>query len=232
MVSKTTSLYFVLLIALGGQKPPEMGWELGCTYYSPLLVISLTFSNTEEKRYPLAFFFCCVTHPYSTANRNNSVWCVFRGAAVRKAQHFSSLQVFATHLRVQEGGTTPITEGHILISDSDTKREHLFLLLQRQPQHGVVELGNIPMNGGDRLSCEDLRTLAVRLEEWWVAVFCGSWGSQLNELKPKWCRAHHSSAHHSSGRVAPEDCWLNLEIAMSPWNEHWVARKRESACLL
>ncbi|XP_068031800.1 FRAS1-related extracellular matrix protein 1 isoform X2 [Anomalospiza imberbis] len=71
-------------------------------------------------------------------------------------------EVFTTHVRVQEGGMTPITEGHILISDIDTKREHLFLLLQRQPQHGVVELDNIPMNGGDRLSCEDLRTLAVR----------------------------------------------------------------------
>ncbi|OWK57131.1 FRAS1-related extracellular matrix protein 1 [Lonchura striata] len=71
-------------------------------------------------------------------------------------------EVFTTHVRVQEGGMTPITEGHILISDTDTKREHLFLLLQRQPQHGVVELDNIPMNGGDRISCEDLRTLAVR----------------------------------------------------------------------
>ncbi|NXO31726.1 FREM1 protein, partial [Cisticola juncidis] len=70
--------------------------------------------------------------------------------------------VFTTHLRVEEGGMTPITEGHILISDADTKREHLFLLLQRQPQHGVVEKDNIPMNGGDRLSCEDLRALAVR----------------------------------------------------------------------
>ncbi|NXA90466.1 FREM1 protein, partial [Melanocharis versteri] len=71
-------------------------------------------------------------------------------------------EVSTTHLRVEEGGMTPITERHILLSDADTKREHLFLLLQRQPQHGVVELGDIPMNGGDRLSCEDLRTLAVR----------------------------------------------------------------------
>ncbi|TRZ17332.1 hypothetical protein HGM15179_009781 [Zosterops borbonicus] len=70
--------------------------------------------------------------------------------------------VFTTHLRVEEGGMTPITEGHILISDADTKREHLFLLLQRQPQHGAVERGDSPMNGGDRLSCEDLSTLAVR----------------------------------------------------------------------
>ncbi|NXC10324.1 FREM1 protein, partial [Orthonyx spaldingii] len=71
-------------------------------------------------------------------------------------------EVFTTHLRVEEGGMTPVTEGHILISDADTKREHLFLLLQRQPQHGVVELDDIPMNRGDRLSCQHLRTLAVR----------------------------------------------------------------------
>ncbi|XP_014728412.1 PREDICTED: FRAS1-related extracellular matrix protein 1 [Sturnus vulgaris] len=71
-------------------------------------------------------------------------------------------QVFTTHLRVEEGGMTSITEEHILISDADTKQDRLFLLLQRQPQHGVVELDDIPMNGGDRLSCEDLRTLAVR----------------------------------------------------------------------
>lgn len=57
---------------------------------------------------------------------------------------------------------TPVTEGHILISDADTKQEHLFLLLQRQPQHGVVELDGIPMNGGDRFSCDDLSTMAVR----------------------------------------------------------------------
>ncbi|XP_015470716.1 FRAS1-related extracellular matrix protein 1 isoform X1 [Parus major] len=71
-------------------------------------------------------------------------------------------EVFTTHLRVEEGGMTPITEGHILISDADTKREHLFLLLQRQPEHGVVELDDIPMNAGDRLSYEDMCTLAVR----------------------------------------------------------------------
>lgn len=76
------------------------------------------------------------------------------------------MQVFTSHLRVEEGGLSPVTEGHILISDVDTKQEHLFLLLQKQPQHGVVELDGFPMKEGDRLSCGDLRTLAVRLEEW------------------------------------------------------------------
>ncbi|KAM6109412.1 FRAS1-related extracellular matrix protein 1 [Phoenicopterus ruber ruber] len=71
-------------------------------------------------------------------------------------------EVFTSHLRVEEGGLSPVTEGHILISDVDTKREHLLLLVQRQPRHGAVELDGIPMNEGDRLSCGDLRTLAVR----------------------------------------------------------------------
>ncbi|XP_054666584.1 FRAS1-related extracellular matrix protein 1 isoform X1 [Grus americana] len=71
-------------------------------------------------------------------------------------------EVFTSHLRVEEGGLSPVTEGHILISDVDTKREHLLLLLQRQPQHGAVELDGIPMNEGDRLSWGHLHTLAVR----------------------------------------------------------------------
>ncbi|XP_009932773.2 FRAS1-related extracellular matrix protein 1 isoform X3 [Opisthocomus hoazin] len=71
-------------------------------------------------------------------------------------------EVFTSHLQVEEGGLRPVTEGHILISDVDTKREHLLLLLQRQPQHGAVELDGVPMKEGDRLSCGDLRTLAVR----------------------------------------------------------------------
>uniref|UniRef100_A0A8C9F6G4 FRAS1 related extracellular matrix 1 n=1 Tax=Pavo cristatus TaxID=9049 RepID=A0A8C9F6G4_PAVCR len=74
---------------------------------------------------------------------------------------FSSIQVFTSHLKVEEGGLSPVTEGHILISDVDTKQEHLLLLLQRQPQNGAVELYGVPMKEGDKLSCRDLRTLAV-----------------------------------------------------------------------
>ncbi|NXS09219.1 FREM1 protein, partial [Neodrepanis coruscans] len=71
-------------------------------------------------------------------------------------------EVFTSHLRVEEGGLAPVTERHILISDMDTRQEHLHLLLRRQPQHGVVELDGNPMSEGDRLSCGDLRALAVR----------------------------------------------------------------------
>uniref|UniRef100_A0A669QDU3 FRAS1-related extracellular matrix protein 1 n=1 Tax=Phasianus colchicus TaxID=9054 RepID=A0A669QDU3_PHACC len=70
-------------------------------------------------------------------------------------------KVFTSHLRVEEGGLSPVTEAHILVSDVDTKQEHLFLLLQQQPQHGAVELDGVPMKEGDKLSCGDLRSLAV-----------------------------------------------------------------------
>ncbi|XP_065512088.1 FRAS1-related extracellular matrix protein 1 isoform X4 [Caloenas nicobarica] len=60
-------------------------------------------------------------------------------------------EVFTSHLRVEEGGLSPVTEGHILISDVDTKQEHLLLLLQKQPQHGVVELDGFPMKEGGEI---------------------------------------------------------------------------------
>ncbi|NXO01589.1 FREM1 protein, partial [Rhinopomastus cyanomelas] len=71
-------------------------------------------------------------------------------------------EVFTSPLRVEEGGLSPVTEGHILISDIDTKRDHLLLILQRQSQHGAVELNGIPMSEGDRLSYGDLHSLSVR----------------------------------------------------------------------
>lgn len=80
------------------------------------------------------------------------------------------MQVFTSHLRVEEGGLSPVTEGHILISDVDTKQEHLLLFLQRQPQHGAVELDGVPMREGDKLSCRDLRTLAVRLAAFLLVI--------------------------------------------------------------
>lgn len=99
------------------------------------------------------------------------------------------MQVFTSHLRVEEGGLSPVTEGHILISDVDTKREHLLLLLQRQPQHGAVEMDGTIMNEGDSLSCGDLRTLAVRLEQWLsfplVVAESLSWMSESPAVK--WC---------------------------------------------
>ncbi|KAM8793121.1 FRAS1-related extracellular matrix protein 1 [Eudromia elegans] len=71
-------------------------------------------------------------------------------------------EVFTSHVRVDEGGMSPITESHIRLSDMDTRREQLLLVLQRQPQHGAVEMDGVPVKEGDRFYYRDLRTLALR----------------------------------------------------------------------
>ncbi|XP_010217525.1 PREDICTED: FRAS1-related extracellular matrix protein 1 [Tinamus guttatus] len=71
-------------------------------------------------------------------------------------------EVFTSHVRVDEGGLSPITESHIRLSDADTRQEQLLLILQREPQHGAVELDGVPVKEGDRFSCRDLRTMALR----------------------------------------------------------------------
>nr|XP_056704812.1 FRAS1-related extracellular matrix protein 1 [Euleptes europaea] len=71
-------------------------------------------------------------------------------------------QVFTRNLKVEEGGLCVITEGHILVSDEDTKLENICILLLRPPLHGTVELDGIPMTQEDRLTWEDLHMFKVR----------------------------------------------------------------------
>lgn len=143
------------------------GIRTGLYVLGPTINKFFRFSSHSRREYSLWHFgFYSATCPHTRANGNCPVQCIFEGAVEDRVQHFLSMQVFTSHLRVEEGGLTPVTERHILISDVDTKQEYLLLLLQRQPQHGAVELNGIPMNEGDRLSSGDLRTLAVRLEEW------------------------------------------------------------------
>lgn len=69
-----------------------------------------------------------------------------------------------THsLKVEEGGQSTITKGHILISDVDTKLENIRIHLLKLPLHGTVELNENPMNQRDWLTCEDLQMSKVRL---------------------------------------------------------------------
>lgn len=70
--------------------------------------------------------------------------------------------MFTNNLKVEEGGLCAITKGHILISDVDTKLENIRIDLLRPPLYGAVELGGIPMNPGDQLTCEDLHMSKVR----------------------------------------------------------------------
>ncbi|KAL7988674.1 hypothetical protein Chor_007593 [Crotalus horridus] len=74
----------------------------------------------------------------------------------------SFTQVLTHSLRVEEGGQSTITKGHILISDVDTKLENIRIHLLKLPLHGTVELDENPMNQRDWLTYEDLQMSKVR----------------------------------------------------------------------
>ncbi|KAM3843674.1 FRAS1-related extracellular matrix protein 1 [Vipera latastei] len=71
-------------------------------------------------------------------------------------------EVLTHSLKVEEGGQSTITKGHILISDVDTKLENIRIHLLKLPLHGTVELDENPMNQRDWLTCEDLQMSKVR----------------------------------------------------------------------
>ncbi|XP_029140355.1 FRAS1-related extracellular matrix protein 1 [Protobothrops mucrosquamatus] len=71
-------------------------------------------------------------------------------------------EVLTHSLRVEEGGKSTITKGHILISDVDTKLENIRIRLLKLPLHGTVELDENPMNQRDWLTCEDLQMSKIR----------------------------------------------------------------------
>eukprot|EP00069_Balaena_mysticetus_P021230 bmy_13593T0 len=70
-------------------------------------------------------------------------------------------EVFTNPLRVAEGSQCVISTGHVLVSDVDTKLDNIHLSLQRQPQHGRVELNGFPLNTGAIFSWGDLQALKV-----------------------------------------------------------------------
>ncbi|KAK2531209.1 Frem1, partial [Columba guinea] len=143
-------------------------------------------------------------------------------------------EVFTSHLRVEEGGLSPVTEGHILISDVDTKQEHLFLLLQKQPQHGLVELDGFPMKEGDRLSCGDLRTLAVRYRHDGsetltdVVLFAATDGIHFVEfiLQVKVLPVNDEPPVMQTGLVPVLHCLEGEEVVLSP--DHIYATDADS----
>ncbi|KAG8130544.1 hypothetical protein E2320_017169 [Naja naja] len=81
---------------------------------------------------------------------------------IQFAFSISNQHVLTYSLKVEEGGQSAITKGHILISDEDTKLENIRIYLLKLPLHGTVELNENPMNQRDWLRCEDLQTSKVR----------------------------------------------------------------------
>ncbi|XP_067886857.1 FRAS1-related extracellular matrix protein 1a [Heterodontus francisci] len=71
-------------------------------------------------------------------------------------------EIFTKQLNVEEGGTGQITVDHMLVTDVDTKEDHIRVMLQKKPVHGVVEVDGVSMIEGNMFTLEDLRQFKIR----------------------------------------------------------------------
>ncbi|KAK2852025.1 hypothetical protein Q5P01_008301 [Channa striata] len=71
-------------------------------------------------------------------------------------------QVITNPPTVDEGGHFLLTPEHLLLSDIDSMEEVLQVRLHRQPQHGALQLGGLPLKTGHTFTVQDLRSLNVR----------------------------------------------------------------------
>ncbi|XP_041842591.1 FRAS1-related extracellular matrix protein 1a [Melanotaenia boesemani] len=71
-------------------------------------------------------------------------------------------QVITTPLTVDEGGECWLGPEQILLSDVDSVEEVLQVELQREPEHGALQLGGLPLKPGQTLILQDLKSLKVR----------------------------------------------------------------------
>ncbi|XP_078426640.1 FRAS1-related extracellular matrix protein 1a isoform X1 [Cetorhinus maximus] len=71
-------------------------------------------------------------------------------------------EILTKQLKVKEGGKGQITVDHVLVTDVDTKEDHIRVMLQKKPVHGVVEMDGVPMIEGNMFTLEDLRQFKIR----------------------------------------------------------------------
>ncbi|XP_074518325.1 FRAS1-related extracellular matrix protein 1a isoform X2 [Halichoeres trimaculatus] len=71
-------------------------------------------------------------------------------------------QVITNPLTIEEGGESSVGPEHLLLSDVDSMEESLRVELQKEPQHGVLQLGSLSLKQGQAFTMQDLRNLKVR----------------------------------------------------------------------
>ncbi|KAJ0055746.1 hypothetical protein NL108_011334, partial [Boleophthalmus pectinirostris] len=71
-------------------------------------------------------------------------------------------QVVTSTLSVDEGGESWLSPEHLLLSDIDSKIESLTLKLQKDPQHGSLQLSGAPLRPGQSFSVQDLKNTNIR----------------------------------------------------------------------
>ncbi|KAM3857595.1 FRAS1-related extracellular matrix protein 1a [Diretmus argenteus] len=71
-------------------------------------------------------------------------------------------EVITNHLTVDEGAECRLGPDHLLLSDMDSMEDALQVALRRQPQHGALQLGGLPLKPGQKFTVQDLKSLKVR----------------------------------------------------------------------
>ncbi|XP_068443909.1 FRAS1-related extracellular matrix protein 1a isoform X1 [Clinocottus analis] len=71
-------------------------------------------------------------------------------------------QVITNPLTVEEGGQCQLGPEHLVLSDMDSVEEALHVALQREPQHGTLHLGGLPLKPDQAFTVQDLKSLKVR----------------------------------------------------------------------
>ncbi|KAM9718007.1 FRAS1-related extracellular matrix protein 1a isoform 1-T1 [Menidia menidia] len=70
-------------------------------------------------------------------------------------------QVITNPLTVDEGGQSRIGPEHMLLSDVDSAEKALQVELRKEPEHGTLQLGGLPLKPGQNFTLQDLRSLKV-----------------------------------------------------------------------
>ncbi|XP_044197505.1 FRAS1-related extracellular matrix protein 1a [Thunnus albacares] len=71
-------------------------------------------------------------------------------------------QVITNPLTVDEGGECWLSPEYLLLSDVDSMEQALQVELQREPQHGALQLGSSLLKPGQAFTVHDLKSLKVR----------------------------------------------------------------------
>ncbi|XP_075999811.1 FRAS1-related extracellular matrix protein 1a isoform X1 [Genypterus blacodes] len=71
-------------------------------------------------------------------------------------------QVFTNYVMVDEGGECWIGPEHLLLSDVDSMEDGLLVEVEREPQHGTLQLRGLPLKPGQMFTVNDLKNHQVR----------------------------------------------------------------------
>lgn len=92
------------------------------------------------------------------------------------------MQVITNPLAVDEGGECWLGPEHLLLSDVDSMEQVIQVELQRDPRHGALQLGGLPLKPGQVFTMQDLKSLKVRSDNLPYLFLHLMWYLYLNNM--------------------------------------------------